>query len=397
VAEICRSAGSPTESTISTSITRKVSSAASSSASSRRYGGQSPRWRTEPQGEVGGLQFALLDFTAKHPELVAVFRKASIAFSSTSAASPNLYSGPLGSARARDRTARYLFALAASFLRGEALLQGSLIEPAAVEEILEQGLFPGLAFDPERVFGGTVTPLPIDLARPPASASSMRESGSSASRAISRPTSTRYGCGRPLRGGLLHLLREQGRILRRAHRPRGKDVRASSPATWTGASIASSGAAGHLLFLVFLSIDKHCYAIVREAEFVSRGGQGILRAFVAGYRKNPRATAGSKAGGRARKLPSNSSSAWPTTSASRSLRRVPGHARAIVETIGRYLARFSPISFSGGGQHGRAVRIAGTGLYAPGEPIGNEELKVLAGVEFDSDKLESKLGICSGI
>jgi 3-oxoacyl-[acyl-carrier-protein] synthase-3 len=39
------------------------------------------------------------------------------------------------------------------------------------------------------------------------------------------------------------------------------------------------------------------------------------------------------------------------------------------------------------------VVISGTGSYAPGDPIGNEELKKLAGVEFDSEKLEMKIGI----
>ncbi|MDP3177499.1 MAG: hypothetical protein Q8M76_06320, partial [Spirochaetaceae bacterium] len=39
--------------------------------------------------------------------------------------------------------------------------------------------------------------------------------------------------------------------------------------------------------------------------------------------------------------------------------------------------------------------IVGVGAYAPGEPIGNEELKALAGIEFDSARLESKMGIKS--
>ena len=39
------------------------------------------------------------------------------------------------------------------------------------------------------------------------------------------------------------------------------------------------------------------------------------------------------------------------------------------------------------------IVIAGTGSYAPGEAIGNEELKRLAGVEFDSERLEAKIGI----
>ncbi|MGC8866177.1 MAG: 3-oxoacyl-ACP synthase III family protein [Bacteroidales bacterium] len=39
------------------------------------------------------------------------------------------------------------------------------------------------------------------------------------------------------------------------------------------------------------------------------------------------------------------------------------------------------------------VRIKGTGIYAPGEAINNEELKKLAGIDFDAEKAENKLGI----
>jgi len=39
------------------------------------------------------------------------------------------------------------------------------------------------------------------------------------------------------------------------------------------------------------------------------------------------------------------------------------------------------------------VRITGTGIYAPGAPIDNTELKRLSGVDFDALKLEGKLGI----
>lgn len=39
------------------------------------------------------------------------------------------------------------------------------------------------------------------------------------------------------------------------------------------------------------------------------------------------------------------------------------------------------------------ARIAGTALYAPGEPISNAELMRLAGIEFDADRYEAKIGI----
>jgi 3-oxoacyl-[acyl-carrier-protein] synthase-3 len=39
------------------------------------------------------------------------------------------------------------------------------------------------------------------------------------------------------------------------------------------------------------------------------------------------------------------------------------------------------------------AKIVGTGAYAPGESIGNAELKALAGVDFDEERLESRMGI----
>jgi len=39
------------------------------------------------------------------------------------------------------------------------------------------------------------------------------------------------------------------------------------------------------------------------------------------------------------------------------------------------------------------VKILGIGIYAPGDPISNEELKKLAKIEFDEKKTEEKLGI----
>ena len=34
------------------------------------------------------------------------------------------------------------------------------------------------------------------------------------------------------------------------------------------------------------------------------------------------------------------------------------------------------------------IKIVATGLYAPGEPIDNQELKKLAGIEFNHEKLK---------
>ena len=39
------------------------------------------------------------------------------------------------------------------------------------------------------------------------------------------------------------------------------------------------------------------------------------------------------------------------------------------------------------------MNIVGTGLYAPGDPIDNQELMQLADIEFDAERMETKLGI----
>ena len=39
------------------------------------------------------------------------------------------------------------------------------------------------------------------------------------------------------------------------------------------------------------------------------------------------------------------------------------------------------------------IKIIGTGMYVPGKAIDNEELKKITSKKFDSDKMESKLGI----
>ncbi|GAB1431918.1 ketoacyl-ACP synthase III [Spirochaetota bacterium] len=41
----------------------------------------------------------------------------------------------------------------------------------------------------------------------------------------------------------------------------------------------------------------------------------------------------------------------------------------------------------------KKIKISGSGIYAPGKAINNSELKKLAGIDFDAEKLEAKIGI----
>ncbi len=99
---------------------------------------------------------------------------------------------------------------------------------------------------------------------------------------------------------------------------------------------------GLWLWLVYLSIDKQCYNIVREAEFVLPDAvRDYYGAFAAGYRKRPpslRATSAAPA------LDEATAVAYLMGIAhyfgmEAAFDDAPGDARALVETIGGYLAR----------------------------------------------------------
>jgi AcrR family transcriptional regulator len=102
---------------------------------------------------------------------------------------------------------------------------------------------------------------------------------------------------------------------------------------------------GLWLWLVYLSIDKHCYNIVREAEFVlPEAVREYYGAFAAGYRKRPRALRAIFAApgldeGTAIEFLMGLAHYFGMEAA---FDDAPGDARALVETIGGYLAKGLP-------------------------------------------------------
>ena len=122
----------------------------------------------------------------------------------------------------------------------------------------------------------------------------------------------------------------------------GHDVRAfiarNLPAS-DGAAAQQAGAElrGLWLWLVYLSIDKDCYAIVREAEFVLPGGGAASTTAISstGYRKNPEGNGDADQANGHRVPPRHRPL---LRHRERHSTPTPSNARAAVETIGGYLS-----------------------------------------------------------
>ncbi len=93
---------------------------------------------------------------------------------------------------------------------------------------------------------------------------------------------------------------------------------------------------GLWLWLVYLSIDKDCYAIVREAEFVLPSAvKEYYGAFVKGYGKNPEGNGYGDQGTAIEFLLGIAHYFGIEVAFDES----PANARAAIEAIGRYLSR----------------------------------------------------------
>jgi len=304
--------------------------------------GATPRERLRAYAEV------IIRFSREHPDLVSVFREGQYRYFDYERRLMLIYIRSLGAALGREvGLAEYLFALGGlRFCAIRRAFDGALVRQDAACAILSDGLFRGLAFDPAKVFGGTAKPLPIPLEE------SARE--------------------RLLRSGR-RLFGEKGYFETNIHEvTSGAHLSVGAFYTYFGSKEAfyaeligtvghdartfiteNRDAAGPLnaleyelrglwLWLIYLSIDKHCYNIVREAEFVLPSAvRDYYGAFKDGYHQR----------GAEHRVTSAAPDLDETTAIEylmglahyfgikAAFDEAPGNARALVEQIGGYLAR----------------------------------------------------------
>jgi AcrR family transcriptional regulator len=309
-----------------------------------RVDGETPRERLRSYAE------AIVRFSEEHADLVSVFREGQYRYFEYERRLVAIYMRSLGAALGREiGLAEYLFALGGlRFCAINWAFNAAPVQLEAVCGILTDGLFRGLDFDPDKVFGGTATPLPVAL-----------EEG--ASERLLRSGRRLFGDkgffetnvhevtdGAQLSVGAFYTYFDSkeafyGELIAKV----GHDARA-----FIAGNLAAPGAAplnalefelrGLWLWLIYLSIDKYCYNIVREAEFVLPAAvRDYYAAFAAGYRKRPArlrvtsAAPGVDEGTAIEYLMGLAHYFGMETAFDGS----PVDARVLVETIGRYLAR----------------------------------------------------------
>ncbi len=252
-----------------------------------------PRGETRSE-RLRSLVHAVAGFSREHPDLVAVFREGQYRFFEYERKLVAIYTQSLASALDFEPgLAEYVFAFGGlRFCAIRNALHGVPIQLESVEAILSRGLFPGVGFDAERVFSGAATPLPVSLD------------------ATARERLLRAGKGLFSEKGYfdtaIHEITDRAGLAvgsfysyfesKEAYfgemiRLIGHDVRRfiamNLPVGGSPLNRLEREMRGLWLWLVYLSIDKDCYSVVREGEFVvAAAAQDYYAQFVDGYRKN---------------------------------------------------------------------------------------------------------------
>ena len=308
-----------------------------------RVEGTTPRERLRRFAEV------IFRFSAEHPDLVSVFREGQYRYFEYERRLVAIYLRSLSAALGREiGLAEYLFALGG--LRFSAINWAFNAAPTQLEAacaILTDGLFHGLAFNPDKVFGGMATPLPVALEK------GVRERLLRSGRRLfgekgffeTNIHEVTSGIGLSVGAFYTHFESKEvfyAEIIAMV----GHDVRA-----FISKNLAEPGTGplnaleyelrGLWLWLVYVSIDRHCYNIVREAEFILPSTvREYYGAFAEGYRQR---SSGLSVTSGAPGLDEGTAIEFLMGLAhyfglEAAFDESPVNARALVETIGGYLA-----------------------------------------------------------
>jgi AcrR family transcriptional regulator len=308
-----------------------------------RVEGATPRERLRRFAEV------IFRFSAEHPDLVSVFREGQYRYFEYERRLVAIYLRSLSAALGREiGLAEYLFALGG--LRFSAINWAFNAAPTQLEAacaILTDGLFHGLAFDADKVFGGMATPLPVALEK------GVRERLLRSGRRLfgekgffeTNIHEVTSGIGLSVGAFYTHFESKEvfyAEIIAMV----GHDVRAFISKNLAEPGTGSLNALeyelrGLWLWLVYVSIDRHCYNIVREAEFIlPTTVREYYGAFAEGYRQRPSGLSVTSAApgldeGTAIEFLMGLAHYFGLEAA---FDESPVNARALVETIGGYLA-----------------------------------------------------------
>lgn len=184
----------------------------------------------------------------------------------------------------------YVFALGGlRFAAVRAAFHGVPVELARLQVILARGLFGGLSADVDKVYSGTIMPLPFE-ATPDARERLLREGKKLFGKRGFFETNIHEiagAAGLSVGAFYIHFESKEKFYAELIHRV-GAEVRHFiSLNLGPGLNALERELRGLWLFIVYLSLDPNCYNIVREAEFVLPDDvRRYYGAFVEGYRRN---------------------------------------------------------------------------------------------------------------
>ncbi len=249
-----------------------------------------------PRDRIRTFAETIIRFSEEHPDLVSVFREGQYRHIEYERRLGVIYIHALGTCLGREiGVPEYLYALGGLRFCAIARAFGhAQVDVQATCDILTDGLFRGLAFDAAKVFGGTATPLPLPLeesARDRLLRSGRRLFGE---KGFFETNIHEITGGADLSVGAFYTYFDSketfyAELIERV----GHDVRAFISRNLANPDAGPPNALelelrGLWLWVVYLSIDKWCYNIVREAEFIlPQAVRQYYGAFAAGYRKRP--------------------------------------------------------------------------------------------------------------
>jgi AcrR family transcriptional regulator len=248
------------------------------------------------QERLHSLAHTVVEFSKNNKEQVAVFREGQYRFFEYERKLVSIYEQSLSLALGREiGLPEYLFALGGlRFCAIRSAFHGIAVQEKDLCRIICSGLFPGMSFDSTKVFGGSASPHPIALevnARQRLLAAGKRLFGSKGFFQTNIYEIT--DLAELSVGAFYNYFESKETYFAEIIRMLGHDVRAFIARNLTAVDGAPLNRLerelrGLWLWLVYLTIEKDCYPIVREAEFVlPTAVREYYGHFVDGYRKNP--------------------------------------------------------------------------------------------------------------
>ncbi len=225
------------------------------------------------EARIQSMTEILVGFSAEHPDLITVFREGQYRYFEYERRLTETYRRILSKTLGRPAgIAEYLVGIGGPrFAAVRSALQGTRISTSALADIAANGVFPGLDWDPERVFGLSISPPPIRLeesSRDRLMKAGKRLFGERGFHAVNIHEIT-DAADLSVGAFYKHFDSKEG-FFREQITSAGKEVRHFISANMTpGLNRLEEEMQGMFLFGVYLSLDRWCYNIAREGEFVA--------------------------------------------------------------------------------------------------------------------------------